>query len=571
VAGRIAAGEVVERPASVVKELVENSLDAGASRIEVELVDGGRSLVKVSDDGEGMDAEDARLAFERHATSKLSRPEDLDRITSYGFRGEALPSIAAVSRVKLVTCPAGAAEGTEVLCEGGEVSAVRPGPARPGTVVWVRDLFFNTPARREAMGSAAAETARAAEVLAALALAAPGVAVSLRSEGNLLWSTPGTGNLLDAVAALFGAAFARGMVPVESLKGPVRVRGLAGLPAVSRRDGRRQHLVVNGRPVTPRLIRTAVERAYRGLLEAGRTPAFVMALEVPPDRVDVNVHPAKTFVRFRDRREVEGAVYHSLRDALERRDLFAGRLAPAAREPGGQEGDIRGGGVEARETGPLWGLPVPGEVPVGPEASSRPDAVDFGALEPLGQVGGLFIAARGPDGLYLVDQHAAHERVLYERLLAAGQRGERAAQVLVAPETLDLGPGEEEALSSSLEVLRETGFDIAPFGGRTVMVRAVPAALAGMSGARLVADFLDRFGREKAPPGKPPESDRMQAARILASCRAAVKGGEALTLEAMGALLRDLAGCAEPRTCPHGRPTVLKLGLDEIRRRFGRS
>jgi DNA mismatch repair protein MutL len=232
---------------------------------------------------------------------------------------------------------------------------------------------------------------------------------------------------------------------------------------------------------------------------------------------------------------------------------------------------LSGGRVELRETGPLWGPSVPpGEVTLSPETSGRPGGLDFGALEPLGQVGGLFIAARGPDGLYLVDQHAAHERVLYERLLAEGQREERPAQVLVAPETLDLGPGEEEALSSSLEMLRETGFDLEPFGGRTVMVRAVPAALAGVSGARLVADFLDRLGHEKAAPGKAAEPDRMRAARILASCRAALKGGEPLTLEAMRALLRDLAGCDEPRTCPHGRPTVLRLGLEEIRRRFGR-
>lgn len=554
------------------KELVENALDAGARRIEVELEDGGRALVKVADDGEGMVPEDARLAFERHATSKLASPDDLETIRSFGFRGEALPSIAAVARVRLVTCRPGATEGFEVVVEGGRPVKVGPGPARPGTVVWVRDLFFNTPARREAMRSAPAEAARVADVVATLALAAPDVAVSLASDGRLLWTTPGSGNLVDAVATLLGASAAREMAPVgegwtgrsgaaEVVTDAVRVTGLAGLPGAARRDGKKQYLFCNGRPISPGLAGRAVEEAYEGLLERGRTPVFVLNLALAPESVDVNIHPAKTQVRFRDYGEVHRAVVSALRRALAGRELFAGRLA------GGGESLVAAArdGWDTVGEQLVYGVTAPG--------LSGGSAAPLGSLEPLGQVGGVYLAARGPDGLYLIDQHAAHERIVYERLLAATGRADLpAAQPLAIPETLDLGPGEEEVLERSLDFLRAVGFEIEPFGGRTVVIRAVPAVLAGVPPARLVSDFLDRAGEERASGrGGLLKFDRLVAARTMAACKAALKAGESICPAEMRALLADLAATAEPRTCPHGRPTVIRVGLADLERWFGRA
>ncbi len=597
-AGRIAAGEVVERPASVAKELVENSLDARASRVEVELDDGGRSLIRVADNGEGMDAEDARLAFERHATSKLGRPQDLESIGTYGFRGEALPSIGAVARVRLVTSRPGASEGTEVVYEGGRLLESGPGPAREGTAIWVRDLFFNTPARRQAMRSAAAETARVSEVVGTLALARPDVALSLSSKGEVLWSTPGSGSLEEAAAGLLGTAFVRQAVPVDAGFGAVRVWGLAGLPAGARRDGRRQYLFCNGRPISPRILGAAVEEAYRGLLETRRTPVFALNVELPPAAVDVNIHPAKTYVRFRDHGQAHRAVLAALRAALGRADLFAGRLGerlaaaaqdgswPVAEAGTGAAAPLDWQGFFGRAVafprvapgvspqGTAWGTAFSGDTaPGGP----GPLPVLLNQLEPLGQIGGLFIVAAGPDGLYLVDQHAADERVAYETLLA-GSDPRAAIQPLAVPVTVELAPGEEKVLEGCLGFLREVGFEIEPFGPRAILVRAVPAVLSGVAPAALVSDFVDRYGGSDRPPGaggRPGRSDalfdRAHAARVMAACKSALRSGRELEPAEMRALLAALGGCAEPRTCPHGRPTLLRFGLDELRRAFSRS
>jgi DNA mismatch repair protein MutL len=618
---------VVERPASVVKELVENALDAGARRIDVEIEDGGLSLVKVADDGEGMDAADARLAFERHATSKLVHPDDLAGVTTFGFRGEALPSIGSVSRVRLLTGREDSGEGTEVTWEGGRLVGVRPGPARTGTVVWVRDLFFNTPARRRAMRSPSAEAARVSEVLASAALAAPGVAVSLTSDGRFAWATPGTGRVEDAAAGVFGGGFVRDMVTVDRTTGEVRVRGLVGLPRVSRRDGRRQYLSCNGRPIAPQLLRRAVEGAYTGLLESGRTPVFVLDVRLAAGEVDVNLHPAKTFIRFRDHGSVHRAVAAAVSQALAGADLMASGLASAARRDGrrGSHGfagtrpdfrpDLWGPADDALWAAGTTGGRPPGGVGEGstpfhpqettggavtPEAASTgrrltrdPGETVLPVLEPLGQVAETFIVARGPDGLYVVDQHAAHERIIYERLLsrltggreeiAAGRDGEDgpvaspSSQILTVPVTLDLAPGEAEAVSRSLGFLRAVGFDLESFGGRTVVIRAVPAPLTGVSPARLVTDFLDRLDEEeRSCPGPSARRglevgfDEARALRAMAACRAALKAGEPLAPETMLALLQDLAATTEPRTCPHGRPTVLRIGLEDLRREFSR-
>jgi len=582
-AGRIAAGEVIERPASVVKELVENAVDAGAGRVEIDIEDGGRSLVRVADDGEGMDSSDALLCFQRHATSKLSAADDLEAIGTFGFRGEALPSIAAVARVRLLTCPHGAAEGTDISYEGGRLTGSGPGAARPGTVVWVRDLYFNTPARRRAMRSSAAETAKVSETAGTLALAAPDVALSLSSDGRLLWSTPGDGSLEAVAASLFGGDYVRNSVRVAWRRGPVGVTGLAGLPALARRDGKGQYLLCNGRPINPRLVRAAVDEAYKTLLGPGRTPVFILDLRMPPEAVDVNIHPAKTLVRFRSHGQVMAAVATALRAALTGTDLFPGRLG--------------------RGADPVPGRPEPGRVSEGPGDGSwgqpglwaglaREDAgavdsspggeslaacvVRSGRLEALGQAGNLFIVARGEDGVYIIDQHAAHERVVFERLLGPDPGRGSPSQVLAVPETVHVSPGQEGGLSRSLLSLRSLGLDVEEFGPRTVVVRAVPAALTGVPAGALVREFLDRASAQEVrghPDGEPGDGsfDMTRAARVMAACKAALKAGTVLSSGEMQALLDDLCRTSEPRTCPHGRPTILRFGLDELRRGFGRA
>jgi DNA mismatch repair protein MutL len=377
------------------------------------------------------------------------------------------------------------------------------------------------------------------------------------------------------------------MVPV-AWAGTVAIEGLAGLPAAARRDGKRQYLFCNGRPINPRILRGAVEEAYKTLLEAGRTPVFVLNLSLPPVAVDVNIHPAKTYVRFRDHGEVHRAVLTALRTALGRAELFAGRLggrltgSDETGPPGAEVAvpvdwrDILGSAGRGSRGRPSWGRV--GEEKEGlPAALTPPRSVGWPALLPLGQLGGVFVVAAGPDGLYVVDQHAAHERVVYERLLgeAAGPKLAGDAQVLAVPVTLELGPGEEDVLTRSLDFLRQVGFELEPFGPRASLIRAVPAALAGVSPAGLISDFIDRLAAEEGGGGNSGSGtasrfDRVVAARTMAACRAALKGGEKLSLEEMRSLLLELAATSEPRTCPHGRPTVLRIGLDELRRGFGR-
>lgn len=548
---QIAAGEVVERPASVVKELIENALDAGAARIEVETEGGGRRRIRVADDGAGIPADEVPLAFARHATSKLSVAEDLFRITTLGFRGEALAAIAAVARVVCRTRAAAEALGVELRLEGGRILERRPLARPPGTEMIVEDLFFNTPARLRFLKGEGAERRHIDLWVSRYALAYPHVHFLLRHDGRPTLSLPAAREPRHRLAALYGAERAEALLEAEEEEGSIRVWGWISPPGMDRPD--RQELVffVNGRWVQDRMLPAAVLQAYHTVLPSGRYPWAFLWVELPPEQVDVNVHPAKIEVRFRDPdgvfRAVQRAVHRALRQA-----------APV---PVFQAVEI-----PRRSTGKP---PLP--APALPEGRRDAPAEEGGvaALPPLrviGQVQATYIVAEGPDGLYLLDQHAAHERVLYEALCAQRQAGPLPAQPLLQPVLMDVPPEEMGLLEEHRGVLEDLGFRIEPFGPHTVRLRAVPALLSAEAVLPLVQDLLLDLQESRRP-----LEGTLEARLIRSICkRAAVKAGQVLSVEEMQHLVRALERCAMPWTCPHGRPTVMRFPLGQLARQFGR-
>lgn len=609
-ANQIAAGEVVERPASVVKELAENSIDAGATRITVELEDGGKKLIRVTDNGCGMEAEDARLCLERHATSKIRNAEDLFRISTLGFRGEALPSIASVSRFELVTRPHEGLVGYRVAVEGGEARSFEEVGCPPGTRVTVRDLFFNIPARAKYLKTTATEFGQACDALFRLALARPNVAFRLVNGGNEVAATPGSGQVLDALVALYGQELARELVALEYQDGAVRIRGYAGGPAISRAARTHQHFIVNGRFVRSQILRYPLEEAYRNLLTSGRHPVAVIYVDLDSSEVDVNVHPTKLEVRFSHEREVRAAVYRAVSQALKGARYIPGvesggsvsREGPQqyqTQQGWSQQGWSLLGAEEAAAayfTGAVTASPRPAGSGIGVQEAAQPDEAkpvgatkertegggtedrsesesggsrclypELAALRPLGQLRQSYIVAEGPEGLYLIDQHAAHERIFYEQF--SRTLGGTRFQSLILPIDLELTPRELAAWEEAKEVLAGEGFDCRPFGGGTLLVHAVPGALAGAQVGKFLKDFLDRAVSSDPEPG----ARREELRRAMAACKAAVKASDRLMPEEMRSLLDQLSRCRAPYTCPHGRPTVISLGIPEIEKRFKRA
>jgi len=549
----IAAGEVIERPASVVKELVENALDAGADAVTVEIAGGGLECLTVSDSGCGMDAEDAVLALARHATSKIRRPEDLEAIATLGFRGEALASIALVSRLTIKTRPPGAAEGTLVEAVGGQVLAVRPVGCPAGTTVSVADLFFNVPARKKFVKSPPFEGALAAEMAARLALAAPGVRFTVLQNGRHTLSTPGKGKLLDTVCAVLGAGVAEDVVEVDLAERGLRVYGYVSRPGLHRSSRRHQYFFINGRPVRCHPLAAAVEDAYGGLLPAGRYPVVVLHIELEATAVDVNVHPAKWEVRLHRQQAVTRAVGEAVRRVL-------GRPAAVAGFPH----SVRGSGASVNGVAFTQALVFP-ETP----GAVRDAAAAYTAppeMEPLAFLPPVYVLARSAGGLVIVDQHAAHERVLYEEYLHKFTVGAQ-VQLLATPVTLELGPEDVHIFETYADFFAEAGFLIEPFGARSFVLRGAPAFLSGPAAAEDVRDLLTALVTER-----PSTSGgfRDLLSRMLA-CRRAVKAGEPLALAEARALLNALARTTSPHACPHGRPTVITITYDELARRFSRA
>jgi DNA mismatch repair protein MutL len=570
VAARIAAGEVVERPASVVKELIENSLDAGATSIAVEVSGGGLDSIRLTDDGCGLAADELALAFERHATSKLE-DDELLRIRTLGFRGEALPSIASVSDVEMVSRPEGSDAAAAVrLVEGAVVERGERG-APVGTSVTVRRLFARQPARRKFLRSPATESSRIASVVSHYALAYPAVRFSLALEGRQALLTDGNGELRDAVAAVYGADIASAMLPLVPAEGAVEVSGLAAAPQVSR--GTRGHvsLFVNGRWVQSRRLAYAVEEAYRGLLMVGRYPIAVLKVTLPFEDVDVNVHPTKAEVRFRDESAAFGAVQRVVRAALlESAPIASGVVsaAPPATAQSRPALDLAPPPV----TAPLWeharALERRRTAVEEPQAAAAPTAPAtpaeaLPALRVIGQMGGVYVIAEGPDGMYLIDQHAAHERVLYERFRR--QRAERApeAQSLLEPLALEATPSQRALLGDNEALLGEHGFALEPFGEGSYLVRALPAALAGPDPRQALAGFLDILLEEG-------EGDGRDRVAMSLACHVAIRAGKTLAREEMRELVSQLEASDTPHTCPHGRPTMIHMSAEMLARQFGR-
>jgi DNA mismatch repair protein MutL len=564
---KIAAGEVVERPASVVKELVENALDAGASTVRVEIEAGGKTLVRVRDDGRGMGRADAELALERHATSKLHELADLERVATHGFRGEALPSIASVSHLTLRTSEAEAAAGTEVEVRHGRLVHVRDAGHPRGTTVEVRDLFGAVPARRKFLRAESTETSHVAEALSLLALARPDVGFVLLSGARVLIQAPPVDGLFARVHQVFGATYADSLVPVAGGQAWATVRGFAR-PAASSSARTSLRLFVNGRAVRDRAVARAVMEAYRATGVRDPRPDVLLLLAVPLHMVDVNVHPAKTEVRFAEARTVWAAVEGALRDALSagaRRGAPRVALSaeagarPTVHEMGAWREAMGGASVAAEPS--LSSSPVAAAAPA-PLLEVAPPTV-------LGQHRNTYIVATDGEDLVLVDQHTAHERVRFEAIVDRLERHAAESQILLVPLVVTLPPRLRPGLEAHQGTLRDLGFDAEPFGGDAVRVAAVPGVLGGRDpGAALealLAELLDRDSTEWTV-----ASARERLAATLA-CHSAARAGQPLGGEAMRAIVSGLWSARQPALCPHGRPTRVRVARDDVSRWFRRT
>lgn len=601
-ADRIAAGEVVERPAAAVKELVENALDAGARHVSVVLEGGGLARILVEDDGAGMSPADLELAVERHATSKLPDEATLFAIQTLGFRGEALPSIAAVSRLTITSRVAGG-DAHRLSVEAGRKGEVRPASGAPGTRIEVRDLFFATPARRKFMKTPPTEAAHAVEAVRRLALAWPETAFRVEVEGREVLNLAAS-DRPGRVAALLGPEFARAAVPVQGLWNDLALDGVAALPTHTRATAAEQHLVVNRRPVRDPLLRAALRVAYRDLIASGRHPVAALFLDLPPEAVDVNVHPMKTELRFRDGGNVRGALISALRRALA---VGAGTApaataapvsaelpeAPAPSAPGFAEAPQGEGFAPAppRPAGGLleewavggwrpgasragaWqpGLRLPAPPPLHPAEAAPPPPVppeDQPLGRPLAQLLDTYILAESPDGaLVLVDQHAAHERLMHEQLRAQFLEGHVRSQPLLLPAVVEMPALEAARLAEAAPALAQLGLEIEGFGGGALLVRAMPALLGNPDPAPLLRDLAAELAEWEEATAL---DRRLDAAIARMACHGSIRAGRRLKTEEMGALLRQMEATPRAATCSHGRPTFLRFGKAEFEKLFGR-
>ena len=569
VADQIAAGEVVERPASVVKELIENALDAGATTIDVAVEDGGRARIRVSDDGSGMDREDARLALARHATSKIRNATDLVGVSSFGFRGEALPAICSVSRLELETATRDG-EGTRLLAAGGAVQREEDAARRRGTTVSVSQLFYNTPARRKFLRGARSEWRAILDAVTTIALLRRDVRLTLSHDGEPVLGLPPAASLRARVAALWGAPTSDRLVEVEDVRGTTHVSGLVELPSAVGTAARRVLLAVNGRAVRDAGLVRAAEAAYRSTIQAGLRPSLLLEVTVPADAVDVNVHPAKAEIRFHDRWPVERVVEAAVRRALgapESAPFVGVRSWPEAADPPAVDVEL----LQARSAahGALFDAAIAPGASAGPavavDAPAEPaePAID---VPPLMQLRRTYLMFERDDAVVLIDQHSAHERVLYERFMRQIEGGEAPSQRLLFPLTLHLAPAEGEAFEANHELFARIGYDAEGFGGHTLLVHGVPAPHPRFDAERCLRDTLaalagDRQGSAAA---------RHERLAATVACKAAVKAGDALAPAEMRALFVALAETTLPAHDVHGRSTIVRLGWDELERRFGR-
>jgi len=609
---RIAAGEVVERPVSVVKELVENSLDAGADNVTVTLTGGGADSITVIDNGCGISQEDAPLAFHRHATSKISTAADLDHIETLGFRGEALPSIAAVSDLQIRTRTAQSDEGYYMRVRGGAITGSGPAGCPVGTAVAVNDLFFNTPARRKHMKTKSTEGGLIADLIYKLSLTRPGVRFTMEQQGRTVFRSPGTGKLLDAIAAVYEIEAAGMMVPVNAVEGDLTVTGYVSKPELNRGTRQQITLAVNGRLVRSALVNQALDEAYKGLITIGRYPLAVLQLQLPAGLIDVNVHPAKTEIKIENELQLARLLITAVRSALGKASLIPaagpalmGKTSlPASAEPfklsfdtvdkpSSQPGyvmEISRYAVEAEEelsgsgdAGPAndpvntdHQPPMETKAPASAGYSSEPESAGerqvgrhagFPSLRVVGQLLNMYIICDSEDGAYLIDQHAAHERVLFEKYHARLQNNSPQVQYLMAPLSINIKAYEKELLQEHRRELEALGFVLDDFGRESLLLRGIPGESSPGDSEGLIADLVETILEQ----GKPGGAGVEFALSALLACKAAVKAGEKLAVQAMQSLVDQLAMAVEPFTCPHGRPTLVSISRRELNAMFKRT
>ncbi len=605
---KIAAGEVVERPSSVVKELLENSLDAGARSIQIEIKGGGQRLIRLSDDGHGIRIDEVLLAFARHATSKLRQVEDLESIQTLGFRGEALASIASVSRINMLTRHEDEASGLQVRIEGGDLISKKPIGAAAGTVLTVENLFYNTPARLKFLKAEETEKRLIASAVMRAAMASPHVRFTLIQDDREVFRSPGSGQLADVLVKAFGLDTFRQMIEVSSeedlreVEGKVRIQGFVSDPGLSRKDRSRITLFINGRPIQDTGLTYAVTQAYHTLLMKGRHPLAVLMVDLPPAFVDVNVHPTKAEVRFQDSNAVFVAVQKTVREAIvqhiQTRPMRGGAsfiehtprsmAQPIPTWTSSSRSNGRPTPVRPSQQDFDWEMEGPGQHPqqMSPETAQAADILprdetDFSyipdvgrpakprtlpMLRVIGQIGASYIVAEGPAGLYLIDQHAAHERVMYEQFMEEYKKKGVVSQRALDSQTIDLAADDVHLLNANQQALARMGFQLEPFGPNTFLIRAVPAMLSDQDPIEAVGAILEDLADQRAP-----GEETIEAKIVKQVCkRASVKAGQILSLADMQGIIRQLERCDSPHTCPHGRPTLLHISGDQLAKEFGR-
>ncbi len=560
VSSQIAAGEVVERPASVVKELMENALDAGAGRIEIQVEAAGKRLIQISDDGCGIPPDELKLAVARHATSKLTSAEDLQHIRTLGFRGEALASIGSVARLTVTSQAVSQPQGARLRVSAGQIEPVSPVGAPQGTVIRVEDLFFAVPARLKFLKTDSTEKQQIDNLVTRYALAYPGVRFRLEQDGRVSLETSGSGSRRETMAGIFGLEFARQMLEVTADDEEFHLEGFISPIHITRSNRREIIFFINGRMIQDASLTAAFVQAYQTMLMVGRYPVGFLFIQIPPEDVDVNVHPAKAEVRFRSPDRMFSSIQRAVRRALLAYSPVQPVDAPRAWQslPGMDDQPASWNEQnQSHQAGPAQPLTV--------ESQGYSQPARLPLLRLVGQIGAAYLVAEGPDGLYLIDQHAAHERVLFERFTRRPQ-GSIPAQTLLQPEAVHLPPQSARLLAIQLPILERLGFQVDPFGPDTFLVRAIPSILLGSDAAAALRVLIEDFEEDETP-----LQSEITARLVARICkRAAVKAGKALSADEQKALLQDLEACQSPRTCPHGRPTMIHLSVDLLERQFGR-
>jgi len=577
VINKIAAGEVVERPASVLKELMENAMDAGSTQVDVEVTAGGRKLIAVRDNGTGMTKKNAMLAIERHATSKISEADDIEHIGTLGFRGEALAAISAVSRFRLITMPEGETAGTEIVMSGGKVLSSGDFGMSKGSSVEVRDLFFNIPARKKFMRSPQTETSHIRTVFTVQAMARPEIGMSLKIDGRPYRMLARGSALEERLRDLFGSDYMKKMKPICFDKGGLKVSGYAGLPAASRADRSEQYVFVNGRPVTAPVIGFAIKEGYRNLIAGSRHAALCLFIKIDPGQVDVNVHPAKKEVRFRNSGHVRDAIIGAIRTALSSEASSGISAEPGEPPPSLSVGRSVQLNIEnlpetrmfryPRISLDAHAAPARSEKGQGDSAVTARDSSPWAWCRVMGQIGGLYVIMETEEGYVLMDPHAAHERILFERYMKAFTDARVETQTLLMPETVEMGARDAARVRKNIPLLKKMGIGVSEFGGDSFVVDSVPSYFSNITVSDLLSEISISLEQAGQKGGKQISREESIA---QAACKSAIRANDRLSLMEIEQIVVDLSKCEMPYTCPHGRPTMIFTTFNELDKKFGR-